>query len=118
MRNHQPDLMLSQDCLVKEYHNQEVKETKRTSERSKSNKLSKVDETGRKKIKTNRLQNARTTGKVAPIVNMVLYQSNHICGMLFKLSTPIETSLPVQDVECKFQALNNETEGIKTFEFS
>lgn len=56
----------------------------------------------KRRINKNWLHNARTTGKIAPIVSVVLYQFDHICSMLPKLSASIKASLPVQDAERKY----------------
>lgn len=51
------------------------------------------------------MQDARTTGKIAPIANMVLCKFHHIYSVLPELSVTIETSSLVQNAERKLREL-------------
>lgn len=91
--------MLSQDCFLEERKNQKSLFKTEIQTSKDPREATKLTNKTRKK---SWLQDARTTGTIAPIVSMVLYQSNHICGLLPKLSAPVETSLPVQNTKRKF----------------
>lgn len=92
--------MLSQDCFLQEQRQDQHSLFKTEIQAHKDpREATKLTNKTRQK---NWLQNARTTGEIAPIVSMVLNQSNHICGLLPKLSAPIETPLPVQNTKRKF----------------